>query len=153
VACIRFEVIIPPDPTIEHNQLQDATTFGVENKCMKKALKKAGYRVYKWMAPKWCTEVLVTKADVLEALEFWDHFNIPMHPTLAKMRRIISKGSYGSLTLKHQKLIVRCILSDIAMKGCAAFKDEMFNDITVECGENLVQANRADAARNAVKRK
>lgn len=113
-------------------------------------IKRIRSKVYAFFAPKWCTKVLVTKKEILEALEFWDEFEIPMHPTLAKMRRIISHKKYGELTLKHQKVIVRCILADIASKTHLAFKDTMFNEIATECAEVLVQANKADTIRGEI---
>ena len=116
------------------------------------ALKKVRTKIYAFVAPKWCTKVLVTKQEMLDALEFWDHFEVPMHPTLARMRRIISKKNYGDLSLKHQKIMVRCILADIAMKGCAAWKDSLFNEISAECADHLAQANRADVLKNIARK-
>ena len=115
-------------------------------------IKEIRGKIYAYFAPKWCTEVLVTKQDMIGAMEFWDHFNVPMHPTLVRMRRIISHKNYGDLSLKHQKIITRCILADIAMKGHAVWKDPMFAEIAEECGAQLGEANKADMVKTIGKK-
>jgi hypothetical protein len=96
------------------------------------------------LLPAWCTEIRVTRDDVLGALEFWDEFNVPMPHVLKKVRTKLKKDKKYKITLWDQIVIARAILAQIAAKTEDVFQDEMFSDIATECAQSLAKANKYD---------